>query len=123
MILADSAIWIDHLRGGDALLVERLNRGAIYTHPFVIGEIALGSLARRDVVLSLLLDLPTVTEASAEEVLLFIAQQPLHGLGIGYVDAHLLTSVRLMPGMKLWTRDRRLREAAARLDLVADEAL
>jgi hypothetical protein len=43
----------------------------------------------------------------------------LSGLGIGYVDAHLLASVKLTDDARLWTRDGRLAAAAARLDLAA----
>ncbi len=115
MILVDSTIWVDHLRRTDPALVERLNAGVVFIHPFIIGEIALGSLRQRDVVLSTLRGLPRATQATDDEVQTFIEQQPLYSLGIGYIDAHLLTSVRLTSGMRLWTRDRRLNEIATRL--------
>ena len=38
------------------------------------------------------------------------------GVGIGYVDAHLLASARL-GGAMLWTRDKRLHATAAELGL------
>ena len=57
--------------------------------------------------------------ASAEEVLGFIGVHGLRGLGIGYVDACLLASVRLTPGGVLWTLDKRLAAAAMRLGVVA----
>ncbi len=117
MILADTSIWVDHLRHGDPVMVERLNSGGICIHPHIIGEIALGSLRQRDMVLTALGDLPTVAMASDVEVLAFIESQPLHGRGIGYVDAHLLAAVRLTPGSRLWTRDRRLHELAADLGI------
>ena len=81
-------------------------------HPFVVGEIACGSLRGRQAVLELLLDLPTATVAESREVLGFIEHHALHGKGIGFVDAHLLASVALGPGTQLWTRDRRLGTAA-----------
>ncbi|MDR2856920.1 MAG: VapC toxin family PIN domain ribonuclease, partial [Novosphingobium sp.] len=108
MILADSTVWIDHLRRGDPLLARRLEAGLVHIHPFIIGEIALGSLRRRDTVLSALRGLPTVAQATDEEVQAFIERQPLYSLGIGYIDAHLLAATRLTPGLRLWTRDRRL---------------
>lgn len=40
-------------------------------------------------------------------------------LGIGYVVAHLLASVRLTPGCVLWTLDQRLAAAATRLGVAA----
>lgn len=117
MILVDSTVWVDHLRHGDALLTSRLQAGLVYTHPFVIGEIALGSLRQRAVVLDALGDLPFAIQASDGEVRRFIEQVPLYSLGIGYIDAHLLAAVRLTPGLRLWTRDRRLRDVATRLDV------
>lgn len=120
MILVDSSVWVDHLRHGDALLTSRLNAGLVYTHPFVIGEIALGSLRQRGQVLGALRDLPMANQASDEEVQRFIEQAPLYNLGIGYIDAHLLAAARLTPGLRLWTRDRRLRDVAARLQ-IADQ--
>jgi predicted nucleic acid-binding protein len=81
-------------------------------HPFVIGEIACGSLADRSSVLELLQDLPMAVIAESAEVLGFIGRRGLHGRGIGYVDVHLLASVTLIEGTKLWTRDKRLRAAA-----------
>ena len=117
MILADTSIWIDHLRHGDAIMVERLNAGRIHIHPHVIGEIALGSLRQRSVLLAALCDLPAVTVARDAEVLAFIESRGLHGRGIGYIDAHLLAAVLLTPGLRLWTRDRRLADVAADLGI------
>lgn len=117
MILVDSTVWVDHLRGVDPLLVSRLDAGLVFTHPFVIGEIALGSLRQRDKILSALRDLPMAKQAADDEVQTFIEQQPLYSLGIGYVDAHLLAATRLTPGLRLWTRDRRLNEIASQLGL------
>lgn len=120
MILADTSIWVDHLRNGDPEMVERLNAGRICIHPHVIGEIALGSLRQRDLLLSTLHDLPKVAVANDREVLAFIESQRLYGRGIGYIDAHLLAAVQLTPGTSLWTRDRRLHDAAVDLDIAAD---
>ncbi len=60
-------------------------------------------------------DLPQANEADHKEVRLLIEVAHLFGLGIGYLDAHLLVSARLTAASKLWTRDRRLHEAAVRL--------
>jgi predicted nucleic acid-binding protein len=120
MILVDTSIWIDHLRAGDATLQGLLEHGRVLAHPFVIGELALGRLRQRDIVLGGLHDLPQAEVARDEEVLHFIAAKALFGLGIGYVDAHLLTAVQLTAGASLWTRDRRLRVAADQLSLAAN---
>ena len=112
-------MWIDHLRYGDSTLANLLNTGRVLAHPFVIGELALGNLQQRDVILNTLNDMPRAKIATDEEVLGFINQNKLYGLGIGYIDAHLLTSVRLTPGTLLWTQDKRLCAAANRLGLLA----
>ena len=112
MILVDTSVWVDHLRSGDAQLVDLLERGAVLMHPFVVGEIACGSLSDRSSTLELLEDLPAAVVAEGEEVLAFIERHVLHGKGIGYVDVHLLASVVLTEGASLWTRDKRLRIAA-----------
>ncbi len=115
MILVDTSVWIDHLRKGDAALRKLLDNGQVLSHPFVIGELAMGSLKQRDVVLSALQDLPKATIAHDDEVLLFTSSRALFGLGIGYIDAHLLAAVQMTPGAFLWTRDKRLSEIAAKL--------
>lgn len=117
MILVDTSVWIDHLRHGDVELTRLLNTGQVLTHRLVIGELALGGLQNRNIVLSTLKNLPQVTVASDEEVLHFIETQTLFGTGIGYIDAHLLAAVRLSPGVLLWTRDKRLLAESARLGL------
>ena len=91
------------------------------SHPFIIGELALGNLRQREVILAALRDLPAAPVANDAEMLIFIAGHGLYGLGIGYVDAHLLAACLLSPGTRLWTRDERLGDAARRLEIIADE--
>jgi hypothetical protein len=112
LILVDTSVWVDHLWRGDAGLVALLERAEVLMHPFVLGEIACGSLRDRASILELLQDLPAAVVASPEEVLKFIKVQALHGKGVGYVDVHLLASVALTAGARLWTRDARLRRIA-----------
>ena len=119
MILVDTSVWVDHLRTGDRVLSDLLDAESVLAHPFVIGEIALGRLLQRDLVLSALQDLPRIQVATPQEVLHFIERQRLFDLGIGYVDVHLLAAVRLAAGTALWTRDRRLHEAADRVGVAA----
>ena len=101
MILVDTSVWIDHLRAGDAALAALLDANRVLAHPFVIGEIALGSLRQRDLVLGALRDLPRAVVATDDEVDRMIEDQVLYGLGISYVDAHLLAATRLTPGSAL----------------------
>jgi predicted nucleic acid-binding protein len=116
--LVDTSVWVDHLRNGDKRLKPLLEQGLVLTHPFVIGEIALGHLRRRDTILAALRGLPRATTAQDHEVLQLIQHQNLFGLGIGYVDAHLLASAMLTQA-SLWTRDKRLGMVASQLSLAA----
>ena len=115
MILVDTSVWLDHLRRTNAALVALLGQGQVLVHPFVIGELALGSLKRRDHFLAALQGLPQTIVATESEVLLFINEQKLHSLGIGYIDAHLMASCCLTPDTILWTSDKRLQSVASRL--------
>ena len=117
MILVDTSVWIDHLRKGDIGLRKLLETGQVLSHPCVIGELAMGNLQQRNVVLNALHGLPKATVARDDEVLQFISNRGLFGLGLGYSDAHLLASVKITPGALLWTRDKRLFAAAAKLSL------
>ena len=117
MILVDTSVWIDHLRAGDGFLAELLDDGRVLTHPFIIGELALGHLRQRDVVLAALSVLPRAEVAQEVEVLRFIDQNELFGRGIGYVDVHLLAAARLTAGAQFWTKDTRLRQIAHNLGL------
>lgn len=117
MILADTSVWVDHLRASDKALVTLLDAGMVLAHPFVIGELALGNLRQREIVLKALADLPHASVATDVEVLHFIERQALFGRGIGYIDAHLLAAVQLTAGTELWTKDKRLHAVAVQLGL------
>jgi len=117
VILVDTSVWIDHFRKGDERLADLLERAQVVTHPFVIGELALGRLPRRDALLADLRDLPQASVADAGEIMLLIEQESLFGSGIGYLDVHLLAATRLTPDTSLWTRDKRLSAVAERLSL------
>ena len=121
MILVDTSIWIDHLHRSEPALVRLLELGDVGTHPMVIGELALGSLRDRATVLGLLDALPQTAVATHSEVRAFVEARELHGIGLNLVDVHLLAGAVLTAGTQLWTRDRRLREAAASLGLAADQ--
>jgi hypothetical protein len=48
MILVDTSIWIDHFRSPDDELRRIIEEDQLLCHPFVIGELALGSLRNRN---------------------------------------------------------------------------
>lgn len=120
LILVDTSIWIDHLRTGRVTLAELLQTGQVRCHPWVVGEVGLGTLSRRAEILSLLSSLPQATVATHDEVMILIEHHQLYGVGIGYVDAQLLAATRLTPATQLWTNDRALEAAAERLGLATN---
>ena len=89
----------------------------MFTHPFIVGELACGRIRNRGEVLGLLGSLPVGPVATDDEALQYIDFHQLMGRGIGYVDVHLLASTALADGLRLWTRDRRLEEVAAELGM------
>jgi predicted nucleic acid-binding protein len=119
VILVDTSVWVHHLRDGDSTLTELLERGGALTHPFVIGELALGNLRQRELVLRMLSRLPAVSVATNAEVLGFIDRNALFGRGVGYVDVHLLAATKLTAGSQLWTLDKRLNDVAIELGMAA----
>jgi predicted nucleic acid-binding protein len=121
MILVDSSVWVDHLRQRDHRLVTLLETSQVLAHPFVVGELAFGSLKNRESILTSLKGLPQAAMATDEEVMHFIESNALWGAGIGYIDAHLLAAVRLNAGSQLWTRDKRLGAIADCMSLSAEQ--
>jgi predicted nucleic acid-binding protein len=119
LILADTSIWIDHLRSGNKEMRRHLDQGQIVIHPFIIAELALGSLKERTKTLALLDLLPQVRMAQSSELRLMIEARRLYNLGIGLTDAHLIASVLIDAPTRLWTRDKRLRQAAEALGIHA----
>jgi len=116
VVLVDTSVWVEHLRGARPDLSARLEEDEVFCHPFVIGELACGAIRRRDEVLRLLRALPSVALSGHDEALAFLESSELHGLGLGWVDVHLLASARLS-GLPLWTLDLALDRAARSLGL------
>ena len=120
MILADTSVWIDHFRSGSREMSNYLNQGNVVIHPLIVAELALGSLRERSKTLALLDLLPQAKIAQLSEVRRMIEARRLYSLGIGVIDAHLIASIFISdPPTLLWTRDKRLRKAAAALGIHA----
>jgi predicted nucleic acid-binding protein len=114
MVLADTSVWIEHLRRGHPGLTELLRQGLVLMHPSVAGELACGNLKNRAAILADLFALPTTTVASDGEVLQLIEDRRLWGRGLGWIDAQLLASA-LISNCRLWTLDKRLAAIASDL--------
>jgi predicted nucleic acid-binding protein len=118
LILVDTSVWVDHFRAADPRLTSLLLDGQVMGHAFVAGELACGNLRRRAEVLSLLAELPQLSTMTGDDAMRFVDVHRLMGKGLGWVDVHLLASV-FASRERLWTRDRRLAEAAHRLGIAA----
>lgn len=117
MILADTSVWIDHLRNSNPRMQSFLEAAQITMHPFIVAEIALGSLKNRTARLSELDSLERVVIGQTEEVRHLIETRALYSRGFSFVDAHLLLSCLLTPGTQLWTRDRNMQSVAGSIGI------
>src|SRR6476661_3584816 len=104
MVLVDTSVWVHHLRHGNASLEGLLKGDRVICHPFIIGELACGSIGNRSEILYLLSSLPQSVIADHEEVMEFVENNRLYGLGIGWIDRHLL-AYALLCRTNLWTLD------------------
>ena len=111
LVLADTSVWIAHLREGEKHLSDLLEQGSVACHPFIIGELACGNLKNRREILQLLEALTRVDILEHSEVMMFLDSHKLMGIGIGYVDVHLLGS-SFLSNTPLWTFDKPLSKAA-----------
>ena len=116
MVLVDTSIWVTHLRQGSRQLEKLLMDAEVMCHPFIIGELACGNLKSRNEIISLLQSLPLAPTIEFDEFILFIDRNHLMGMGIGFVDVHLLASAQLA-AVPLWTANKRLKSAANQLEL------
>jgi predicted nucleic acid-binding protein len=120
VILADTTVWIDHLRNFNLEMGKLLQNGSIAMHPFVAAEVALGSLRERLKTLAQLDRLIHVKVANVAEVRLLIETQALYSKGIGLIDASLIASCLITPGTELWTRDLALQRVAKSMGIHAN---
>jgi predicted nucleic acid-binding protein len=115
LIIVDTGIWIDHLQVSDSRLAALGERLEALVHPYVLGELALGSLPQRPHLLARMAGMPQPPLARHVHVMQLVEAEKLFSTGVGYVDAHLIASARLLPGSRIWTRDKRLHAQAERL--------
>jgi len=118
VILVDTSIWVAHLRRSEPRLATLLTEGQVLVHPFVIGELACGTLQRRQDVLAHLSRLDAAPLARDQEALRLVELRRLTGRGLGWVDVHLLASC-LLAGATLWSLDRHLMQVATALGVAS----
>lgn len=113
-VLVDTSVWVAHFRRAIPALAQLAAQEMVLTHPLIRGELACGTPPQRTTLLADLALLATPSLASLDEVIDFIEREKLYGLGCGLVDITLLASVRMTPGVGLWTLDQRLLTLAER---------
>jgi len=116
-ILVDTSVWVDHFKITNHHLVNLLMQDYVVTHPMIIGEIACGTPPDRGRLIAYFLALRQTYVARLEEMLDFVATKKVYGCGCGFVDIHVLLSVLITPGTKLWTLDKRLEHLASQFDI------
>lgn len=114
MILVDTSVWVDHLHRTEPDLVALLDADRVATHEAVIHELALGSIAHREELLTSLGRLTRLSPLSHDEFLGFVERESLWGRGLSAIDVHLLGAARIARA-PLWTRDMRLRASAEQI--------
>jgi predicted nucleic acid-binding protein len=115
-MLVDTSVWVDHLRRRNVTLTGLLEQAQVWTHSFVVGELACGNLAQRAKILGSLAALPHAPVATHDEALAFLETHRLMGQGLGWIDVHLLASAKLAK-LPFWTMDKRLAAVATDLQL------
>lgn len=116
MVLVDTSVWINHLKSKNEYLSNLLLDEKVLIHPFIIGELACGSMNNRDLILRYLDDMPRSTILEHEETLNFLNSKNLYSKGLGWIDVNLLLSA-IYAKCKLWTLDQRLRTVAIGLKI------
>lgn len=119
-VLVDTNIWIDHLRKTEPVLVDLLESDQVCVHQSVITELALGNLKNRSFFLKMFERLMIVRNVDDQGVRHLVEERRLWDRGLSAVDAALLASVVVTPGVSLWTRDKRLRQAARDVGVLAN---
>jgi predicted nucleic acid-binding protein len=112
LILADTSIWVNHLRTGNSLFKAFLEDGVVLMHPCVRHELSMGHLKNRARILSFMAAMPEAEVAADDEVQHVVETRKLFGVGIGWIDAHLLAATLLTQTCSLWTLDGPLRAAS-----------
>jgi hypothetical protein len=119
VILADTSIWVAMFRTGaykaelDTLIVN----DQLCMHPFLIAELALGTLPERRKTLAYLDQLISIRPVLLEDVRHMIEARGLASKGIGLTDAHLIASCLATPGSQIWTLDAKLGRVAESLGI------
>lgn len=118
MVIVDTSVWVDGLRGKNrASLTALLEEDGALVHPYVEAELRMGSLpGKRHEFLDSLAALPKAHAVDLEELFWFTEQRKLYGTGLSFVDAAILASAAAQQH-QIWTAEKRLAEWAHKIGL------
>src|SRR5690242_18311381 len=105
MVLIDTSVWFRFLAKRmryAAELDHLLDREEAAGHELVYGELLIGDSRGRTRLLNSYDLIQRVPSVDHTEVATFVRSKKLYGKGIGWIDAHLLTSA-LVADTFLWT--------------------
>jgi predicted nucleic acid-binding protein len=122
MILADTSIWIEMFRKQrfKAELGNLIDADQLSIHPFVVAELACGSLPDRQKTLTWLDQLIALPIVRLADVRVMIEARGLWSKRIGLTDAQLLASCLATPGTQIWTIDAALGKVAESIGIRAE---
>jgi predicted nucleic acid-binding protein len=115
-VLADTSVWVAHIRIANPLLQSLVEMDQILCHPLIVIELACGTPpAPRERTLGDLQKLQQSVIATNDEILTLIESKRCYDSGCGAIDTALLASVLLTRDARLWTMDKSLAALASRL--------
>jgi predicted nucleic acid-binding protein len=123
IVLVDTSVWIRFLSNRAPYaseLDDLLSRDEASGHAFVYGELLIGDRGKREPLLADYEQMHQAPLVDHHEVVRFVRERKLHGLGIGWIDAHLLASA-LVGRLKLWTADTPLATVARQLGVAYEK--
>jgi predicted nucleic acid-binding protein len=117
MVLVDTSVWARFLGNHEPHATELdrlLANDEVIGHEMVFGALLIGDRGGRRKLLDAYAHMQQATVVPHAEVISFVRGRRLHGLGVGWVDVHLLASA-IVDRVALWTVDPRFAAVAARL--------
>lgn len=125
MVLVDTSVWIRFLANRAPYsqeLDQLLALDEVVGHELIYGELLIGDLGGRRVLLSSYERIHQLRPVPHSEVVEFVRSRKLHGRGIGWIDVHLLASA-LVGRASLWTADSHLSAVAAELGIACPSVI
>jgi predicted nucleic acid-binding protein len=114
MVLVDTSVWIRFLAGRAPYAAELdrlLGLDEVTGHELVYGELLIGDRGGRRNLLAAYERMHQAAMIPHRDVVAFVRDRELHGIGVGWIDVHLLASA-VVGRLQLWTADPRFSAVA-----------